>query len=140
VEQAGQCGQDLGREPPELLAVREGQAAEHGLAFRGDLDEHLPLVHLVPETAEQAERDHAVDEAHHRVVLELELPRQRPDRGEAVRGETLQGEEELVLPGPDPGGAGGVLAERQEAPDQVPEARQGVVVRLARRGRDGHRL
>jgi hypothetical protein len=139
VEECGQRGQDLGREPPKLLAVGEGQAAQHGFALRGHLDQDLPLVHLVPEPAQEPDRDHAVDQSDHGVVLQLQLPRQGPDGGEAVGRQPLDGQEKLVLPGPEPRRAGGVLAEREEAPDQVPEAREGRVVRVGRRkGGRGH--
>jgi hypothetical protein len=139
VEEFSQCGQDLGREPPEFLAVGEGQAAQHGVALRGHLDQDLPLVHLVPEPAQESERDHAVDQSDDGVVLQLQLPCQGPDGGEAVGRQPLDGQEELVLPGPEPRRAGGVFAEREEAPDQVSEARQGRVVRVGRRkGGRGH--
>jgi len=141
VEEVGQRGKDLGREPSQLLAVGEGELAQHGLALRGHRDQDLPLVQLVPDAAEQPDRGHAVHELPDRVMFELELPRQRPDRGEAVLGQSLDGEKQLVLPGPKALLPGGLLAEDQEAPDQVPEAGKGVVVRLGRAGVDrGHPL
>ena len=139
MEEVGQRGQDLGREAAKLLAVRQRQAAQHGFALRADLDQDLPLVHLVAEPPEQSERDHAIDEAADRVVLELELPGQRPDGGEAVARQSLEGQEQLVLPGPEPRGARGVLAEQEEAPDQVPEAGESSVIRIGMRyGDRGH--
>jgi len=141
VEEVGQGGEDLGREPSKLFPVGEGQLAKKGLALRADLDQDLPLVQLMAEPPEQSDRDHAVDELPDRVVLELELPRQGPDGGKAVLGQPLDGQKELMLPGPEPGGARGLLAERVEAPDQVPEAREGAVVRIGRRnGGRGHLL
>ncbi len=117
----------------------EREFAQQGLALRGDRDQDLPLIHLVPDPAEQPERGHAVDELPDRVMLELELPGQRPDRGEAVRGQPLDREEQLVLPRPESLFPGGFFAEGEEAPDQVPEAGEGAVIRLGRAGVDrGH--
>jgi hypothetical protein len=132
VEEVGQRGENLGREAPELLAVGEGEPAQHGIALRRHLDQDFPLVHVVPEAAQQPERDHAVDEAPGRVVLELELPCQRPDGGKAVGRQPLDGQEELVLPGPEARGPGGDLAEREEAAEEVAEARESAVVRVGR--------
>jgi hypothetical protein len=120
--------------------VRQRQPAQHGLPLRADLDQDLPLVHFVAEPPEQSERDHAVDEPADRVMLELELPGQRPDGGEAVVRQSFEGQEELVLPGPESRGARGVLAEQEEAPDQVPEAGEGGVVRFGRRFGDRSHL
>jgi hypothetical protein len=132
VKEVGQRGKDLGREAAELLAVRQRQAPQEGLALGAHLDQDFPVVHLVAEPAEQPECGHAVDEPPDRVLLELQLPRQRPDGGQAVGREPLEGQEQLVLPGPEALGARGLLAEQEETPDQVAEARQGAVVRLGR--------
>ena len=89
------------------------------------------MVKGVPIAADHSEGGQAVDELDDRVVLELELPGERADGREAVRRKPLDGEQQLVLLGLEPRLAGRLLAEGEEAPEEVAEMGQVLVIRLA---------
>ncbi len=130
---------NLGRQLPELVPVGQREPPQDRLALGGDLEEDFPMVELVADAAEDAEVHHPVDQADDRMVLELELPGQRSDRGEAVRRQALDAEEKLVLLRLQSFGARRILAEDQEPADQMAEARERRVVGfdVGRAGRHG---
>jgi hypothetical protein len=127
-----QRGQDLGADPPQFLAMGERQLPQHGLAPGGDLDQDGALVLRVADPAEHADLDHPVQQPDDGVVLELQLPGQGADRRLLSRRKSLHGQEELVLPGLQARRAGGLLAERQEAAEEMPEAGEGGVLGVRR--------
>jgi len=128
MEEIGKGRQDLGRQVPELVPMGEREPPQDRLALGGDLEEDFPVVEPVTDAPEDAEAHHPIDQADDRMVLELELPGQRSDRGEAVRRQALDAEEELMLLRLQSLGARGVFAEDQEPADEMTEARQRRVV------------
>jgi hypothetical protein len=111
--------------------VGDRQESEDGLALRGDLDQHLAVVQGVAVSADQAERRQAVDEPDDGMVLELELPGEGADRRQSVRRKPLDGEQQLVLLRLQSGLAGGPFAEHHEAPQEMAEMGEVLIIRLA---------
>lgn len=110
------------------------QPLEDGLAQGGDLDQDFAPVDGTTVAADHAERGQAVDEADHRVVLELELPGQGADGRSRAGRQPLDRQQELVLLGLEARAAGLALAEHQEAADEVAEPRETLVVWFANPG------
>jgi hypothetical protein len=131
-EEDGERRQQLGRGAPELLPMDYGEFSKDPLPLRGDADPDFALVVGVAAADREAQPDEPVRELHDAVVAELELPGEGADsRGRPFR-EAPDGQEELVLLGLQARPPSGLLAEREEPPDQVPEPRQGAVVRVGK--------
>ena len=81
--------------------------------------------------------DHAVlgqsmGEFNYAVILELEPPGELPDRRDAVRGESLEGKEKLVLLGAKPRLSSGLFAEDEKTSDEMAERGKSLVFVWAR--------
>jgi hypothetical protein len=110
----------------------DGEFSKDPLALRGDADPDLAVVRGVAASDREAQPGEPVGQLDDAVVAELELPGEGADgRGRPFR-EALDGQEELVLLGLEARLPRGLLAEREEPPDQVPEPRQGAIVRVAK--------
>jgi hypothetical protein len=128
LENRGQSGKEQGGHAPEFFAVGDRQLAEDAFALRRDLDQDLAMVEGVPVPAHEAEGGQPVDELDDRVMPELELPGERADGGEAVRRQSLDREQQLVLLRLETRLSRLPFAERQEAANQVAEMRQALIV------------
>lgn len=126
-KELGQRGEDFGPDAPEFLPVDFRELVKKAFAPPLQHHQNLTVVRRVAAAPDQAELRRAVRELHNGVMTKLELPRQRSDRRGGTGREPLHGEEELVLAGLQPGGAGGLLAEDQESPGQVAEAGKSLV-------------
>jgi hypothetical protein len=89
------------------------------------------MVQRIPVAPDHSQGREAVDQLHDRMVLELELPGQGPDRGKLVGRQAFDREEQLVLLGLQAGLPGRIFAEGHEAADEMSEMRQVLVIWLA---------
>lgn len=137
-EQVGQRGEKLRSDASKLLPMGERELPEHALAFGGDVDQDLAMIVGMAQPPEHAEGNHPVDQSADRVMLELQLPRQISDRREAVGGQPLDGEQQLMLLRLKPGAAGRLLAEHQESAEKVAEPRERDEVGIGHVGNISH--
>jgi hypothetical protein len=127
-EDLDQGREELRRRAPELVPVAPGEPAEDPLPPGGEDDQDLAMVVGVPDPPEQPLALHPDRELDHAVMPELELPGEGSHRRDRAHREPLHREEELVLLGLEARLPDGPLAEDEEPPDEVSEARQRLVV------------
>jgi hypothetical protein len=131
--------EQLGHEPTELFAMDHGECPQDALAQGRDLEQNFAKVLGVPVAPDHPALGQPVGELDDAVMLELELPGQRADRGETAGAEAFEGKKKLVLLGPKPRLPGGLFAEDQKPSEEVAEGGQGLIfVGLRLGGGPGH--
>jgi hypothetical protein len=131
-EEDGERGQQFGRGPAEFLPVDDGEFPKDPLSLRSDADPDFPVVLGVAAAGRESQPDEPVGQLDDAVVAKLELPGEGADGGGRPLREAPDGQEELVLLGLEARPPRGLLAEREEPPDQMPEPGQRAVVRVAK--------
>jgi len=106
----------------------DGQITQQLFSLGSQVDGDLPAVDSVTLPLHQPVGDGAVNQFHGAVVADLQPLCQCADAGLDPLGKSANGEQQLVLLGIDTGGAGGLLAEREELPDLVPKFGQGPII------------
>src|SRR5581483_9678372 len=112
----------------QLGVVLERELVQQRLAARGEADEHLAAVGLAAAAANQPLGFGAIHQLDGAVVLEVQTLGELADGRLLPGGVAADGEQELVLLGLDPGGAGGLLAEVDEAADLVAQLGERAVL------------
>jgi len=115
--------------------VADREFPKDPLPLRGDADPDFTVVGGVAAADRESQPDEPVGQLDDAVVAKLELPGEGADgRGRSFR-EAPDGQEELVLLGLEARLPSGLLAEREEPPDQMAESSQGAVVPVAKLAR-----
>jgi hypothetical protein len=111
----------------QFLAVNGGELAQGCLALVGQAQQHLTPVDLVAVSRQQATLFRPVNECHSAVVLDLEPFGDIAD-GDLIAAKPLDGEQQLVLLGLEPGGTGRFLAKALEFAQLIAEFGQNPVI------------
>ena len=104
------------------------QLAQHSLAARRQVNQHLAVVLRAAASPCQASLLQPVKKLHGAVMLNLEPLGQVADRGWRSTGQPLHGQQQLVLLRLESRGASRLLAEMQEPPDLMTELGQSAVL------------
>ncbi len=102
-----------------------GEPAEQQVAAPGERQQHPAVIGRVPPAAEQTAPGQPVHQAHRALMAELEPLGDVHDGGAFASGNPLHREQQLVLPGLEAGGAGGLLAPPEEPAELVAERGEG---------------
>jgi len=112
----------------KFIAMRKRKALEEAFAARGDAQQDFARVGVASGAFEQSLRFEAAAQFNRAMVANLQALGERANGGGQRGRQSFQGKQSLVLLGLDAGGAGGILAEIQEAADFVAESRESPVV------------
>ncbi len=112
----------------EFVAMREREAFEEAFTARGDTQQDFAGVGTAAGAGEQSFGFEAAAQFDCAVVADLQALGESANGGRHSRWQSLESEQSLMLLRLDAGGAGGVLAEIQEAADFVAESCEGLIV------------
>ena len=107
----------------------ERQSPEDGFATRLELNHDLAPIAGVGTPPHQASCHEPIDQPHDTVMMKLQSLSERADGGRPAAFQTLQLQEQLIVPGRDADLSGGQLPDAEEPPDLIPKIGQRLIVR-----------
>ena len=116
----------------------ERQSPEDGFATRPELNHDLAPIAGVGTPPHQASGHEPIDEPHDTVMMKLQSLSERADGGRPASFQTLQLQEQLIMPGRDADLPGGQLPDSEEPPHLIPKIGQLVIVRQPDRRSSRH--
>ena len=119
----------------KLVDVVQSHATYAVLAVPSQLDQHLAPIICSPEPNQKSAINQAINKPHGAVVLELHSLGQSTDRGMHAVGQTLDGQQKLLLLRLESGLARGIFAKTQKTPDLVTELGHRLEVGLKAHGK-----
>jgi hypothetical protein len=112
----------------KLLPVSDAEPAQEPLSTRCNLQRSLSAVCHARASLDEPTLDRTPNEVDRAVVSNLEPFRDERHRGSLVATDRLENEQQLMLLRLDARLSGRDLAEREEAPDLVPELGEGSIL------------